>query len=340
MFVGHGALAFAIVGLGALGWGWPHERAWTLALLAALLATLPDIDMLYAIGGLLSAGSLDPFVLANEFWGASTVIHRSVTHSIVVAIPVAIGTALVAGNRKTQWLGYGVFLAVFFTLAGGMGTVHLLVLGAFLLGAAITGRLITRREIGMVPVGIAAGVALISHPFGDLLTGQPPAVLYPLDASLFASRVAIASDPTIHLLGAFFVELAAIWIGLLVMAQLREVSLRDHLRPRAAAGAAYAGFALILPAPTLDVSYPFVFSVLSVGFLGIVPAAVRVPNRWQSLLPDPLPTPQRGKSGIDADIEIPDRWTAVVTGLATITVAAVAYTISYGISTLGPAWPV
>ncbi|MFB6199098.1 MAG: hydrolase, partial [Halobacteriaceae archaeon] len=72
---------------------------------------------------------------------------------------------------------------------------------------------------------------------------------------------------------------------------------------RALIGVAYGLAAFFIPPPTMTVSYPFVFSVLSVGIVG-------VPVRSQSFTPRQL-------------------WKGILTGLAGITIAGVAYLAMY-----------
>lgn len=301
MFVGHAALAFAIVALAARRVGVSRDRAVALGVAGALFATLPDVDMVYALTGLLHGPAGEPMALAHSFWAASTAVHRTITHSLVLAVPAAVAFAL-AGRSARQsalagLLGAGIVaVAVGVTgpLAGFVAATYVVVGIAIGVGTA-------RYGLGRAPVLAAAAVGLLSHPFGDVFTGTPPAFLYPLPVTLLHSRIALSSDPTLQLLGAFAVELAAIWVGLLAFAYLREVYLRAHLRPRAVAGVAYAAAVLALPPPTLDLSYPFVFSVLGVGVVGVVPLRRRLPS----------PT------------------TAVVTGLAGVTLAGTAYAVAY-----------
>ena len=164
---------------------------------------------------------------------------------------------------------------------------------------------VSARQVGLrfvVFVSFAAGfVGLFSHPFGDLATGEPPAFFYPFDAPLITERVALSADPTLHLLGAFGVELAAIWAGLLVAMWLLERPIQPAVDVRAVAGAGYALAALAIPAPTLDFSYQFVFSVLAVGMIGAAPR-LRLP---------------------DVTVERPSGIGATVTGLTALTVAGV-----------------
>jgi membrane-bound metal-dependent hydrolase YbcI (DUF457 family) len=157
-------------------------------------------------------------------------------------------------------------------------------------------------DVGPVSVLSAALLGLLSHPFGDLFTGAPPRLFYPLDATLVAERVTLHPDPTLHLLSAFFLELATIWVAVLVYAHLRGWQPGSLVRPRATLGVGYAGAVFAIPDPTLQVSSPFVFSVLAVGLVG-VPLRPRVSGR-------------RG-------------WTILVTALTAVTIAATAYTAAY-----------
>lgn len=299
MFVGHAAIAFAAVGMGARLLGLPRERALVLGTFAAAAAVVPDLDVLYALSGFAAAESLDPLAITEGFWAASTTVHRSVTHSLVLAITTAAGIGLVASGNRKRTLGLAVFgLAA---LAIGLNTRAAIWVGvlAFLVGSAILGTVADRLAIGPKAAGLAAAVGLVSHPFGDLFTGQPPWLLYPTDFHLLTGRIALSADPTLHLLGAFFVELAAIWLGVYMVARLRGGSLHQHLKPHAALGGSYALAALVIPAPTLDLAYHFVFSVTAVGMVGAMPSR-----------------------------SIP-ALTRVVTALAAITLAAGAYAGSY-----------
>jgi len=339
MFVGHAAVAFALVGLGARALGVPRAKAVRVAGFAAVVAVLPDVDMLYALVGFASAGSLDPFAVAESFWAASTVAHRSVTHSLVIALPAAGSIGLVAARGRERLAGLGLLAAIAVAVGLLAGPAVWVGAVAFLGGAAVLGALAARVAIDPWAATIAATVALLSHPFGDLFTGTPPWLAYPVDAHLVGDRVALASDPTLHLLGAFFLELAAIWLGVYAFHRLREERLASYLRPHAVLGGVYALAVLVLPAPTLDVSYHFVFSVTAVGFVGALPEgwAVlertrRMPQRsWRPALRGLLgEAPPYGReapthTGREASLAR----TRVLTGLAAITVAGVAYAVGY-----------
>lgn len=310
MFVGHGLVAFAIAASVASRRGWTSDRALALGLVAALFATLPDVDMLYAVGGLV--GSLEGVVVASDaFWTAAGEVHRGATHSLVVGGVAAIGFAGWHGRDDWRASVVGVVALAGLVAAGTVvsGPVTGAILAVFVLSGLGIASLAERFGFGAGTVLGAAALGLLSHPFGDLLTGQPPVVLYPLDLAVIGGRVTLHADPTVHLLGAFFVELATIWVALAVVTRLRGQTLRTHVRPRAVLGFGYAAAVFVVPAPTLEVASPFVFSVLAVGALG-------------------LPLPARGRA-----TGRPRAGTTVLTGITTaavaVTLAALAYATAY-----------
>lgn len=312
MFAGHALLAFALVGATAARLR-DRQTALRLGLLAAAFATVPDVDVGYALVGLFGADG-GPLAHAGAFWRTSTVVHRGATHSLLVApVVAAIAAAWVAANRSGRrpagWVGGGaatVALASLATLDGGL--LGGLVVGSFVVAAVAVAELGVRRTaVSGRETFVVALAGLASHPFGDLFTGEPPALLYPLDVVLVADRVTLAADPTLHLLGAFAVELAAVWAGVLVATRLLGRSPRAVVDMRAVAGVGYAAAVLFIPAPTLDVSYQFVFSVLAVGAVGVVP-------RFS-------PSERR--------LERPDAFDALVAGLGAVTTAALAYGLAY-----------
>ncbi len=302
MFVGHGLLAFAIGASVASRRGWTPERALAVGLVAGLFATVPDVDMLYAVAGLV--GGLEGFVTPDAFWSVANEVHRGATHSLVVSAVAAVGFA---GWRARDDLRFGAVgvavlagLVAVVTAVGGL--VPGLVVVAFVLGGVGVVALARRFGFGAGTVLGAAALGLLTHPFGDVLAGPAPALLYPLDVAVLRGSVTLHPDPTLHLLGAFFLELATVWFALVVLADLRDRDLREHISPRAAIGLAYAGAVVAVPTPTVEVASPFVFSVLAVGLVGL---------------------PLRSFDGKPVGLR------AVTTALAAVTLAALAYTGAY-----------
>lgn len=336
MFVGHGLLAFTITAVVGRRVGWPRERVLALGGLAFAFATLPDVDIVYALGGLTS-GASGPLAAASAFWATSTLVHRTVTHSLLVGCLAALGFAgwHAAGGLSTRLrraagralalcpLGFAVVIGAVVT-----GPLAAAVLVLFTLaGLALT--TIAGRHLpwlGARAVAATALLGLLTHPFGDLFTGEPPAMLYPLDAALVTERITLLPDPTLHLLAAFGLELLTIWVATAVFLRLREDRLQSHISPRAAIGIGYAGAAIAFPAPTLDVSYQFVFTILAVSAIGPLEL------RWSGFRDRPIGDGGTGEPfgpWGPAALGIADRTTALVTALAAVTVAAVGYTCAY-----------
>lgn len=307
MFVGHGLLALAVVVWVAGRLGWSRERVLLVGVVAFVFGTIPDVDMLYAPVGLLGGGFETPQGAARSFWSASEGVHRAVTHSLLFGGVGAVGAAAwarrdTAGRFVATGLGGGlVWLTA--TVSGGLDA---LIAVAFVGAVVLTGELAARRGVSPGVVGVVAGVGLLSHPFGDVFTGTPPDFLYPLDVPFIAERVALSSDPTLHLLGAMGVELLTVWLAVAVLASHIGWSLRERVDPWAVTGLVCAAGVLFVPAPTLELSYPFVLGVLGVG---VVTATPRL-----TLSTDP-------GSVFDAG----------VTGLAAVTLGAMAYAVAYGI---------
>ena len=304
MFIGHALLAFALVGFAAHRLGWSPERALTAGVAAALFATLPDVDMLYAPVGLLEATTLSGAPTA--FFETGNLVHRALTHSLLVGVVAASAFACWhVGGRRSRALAVATllgFVTVAFVVSGPLGAFIATAFGAA--GLALTAGIARRTALSARALWTVAAVGMVSHPFGDLFTGAPPAFLYPLEVPVVAERVVLHADPTVGLLAAFWVELGVVWLAALVYLDLRGLRLRDGVDWRATLGVAYAGAVLAIPAPSIDAAGPFVVSVLAVGFVGTMPRLRARPT-------------------------LPDRTTAVLTGLTAVTLASAAYLGAY-----------
>ena len=303
MFVGHALFAFALTALGAARLDVPRERALTYGLVAGLFAAVPDIDIIYAPAGLV-LGSAQQFS-PDVFWETANVIHRGPTHSLVLGAVLAAAVALwVVGTRssKTASLSLAALLVAVGTAFSGVvgGVVVFAFVVAGYAAAGVAGRYaVSPRELFALAL-----VGLLSHPFGDLFTGSPPPFLYPFDVALVAERIALHPDATANLLSAFAVELGVVWLAVWTYTRLSGARLPRLVTRRASLGIGYAAAAIVLPAPTMEQSAQFVFSVLAIGFVG-------APMRPFSAEVDWLET--------------------VVTGLAAVTVALGAYALAYGV---------
>ncbi|WP_266077993.1 metal-dependent hydrolase [Haladaptatus caseinilyticus] len=276
MMVGHALLAFALTALVAHRY-WPTERALLFGVVAGAFATVPDVDMTYAVIGLAQAGLGSVWTMTAAFWGSSQLAHRAVTHSLVVALIAAPGFVLITGDRSRRAIGtivLSILVWIAFAKSGviGAGVMFIFVL----VGSAVALVAVRRTDLEPRALLVAAAFGLLSHPFGDLFTGEPPQFLYPFDTVLLHSRIALLSDPTLNLLAIFALELTMAWFAVVVYFHVRDDHRHDerllgHIHGRATLGAGYALAVVFLPAPTLDVSYHFVFSVLAVGAVGVGP---------------------------------------------------------------------
>ncbi len=310
MFIGHGLVAFALAAGFAHVAGWSRERALSVGLLAAIFGLAPDVDMAYAFVGFVGADTA--MGAATGFWSASTTVHRVVTHSFLVGAVAALAAgALASGDGRYRvagaaWLAVLIIIAALATGALAAGVMALF--AAVVAGTAIGAR---RAGIATGEVAVAAVIGLLAHPPGDFLTGEPPAVLYPLDATLVAARPDLFADPTLNLLAPLFLELATFWLALAVYLWITggRPTLRTHLRGRAALGLGFAGSAVLLPPPTLDVCYHFVFPLVGVGLAAAAPWPGIEVSSLGDLREQPL--------------------AVVVTGLTAVTLAALGYTGVY-----------
>ncbi|WP_276272076.1 metal-dependent hydrolase [Haloarcula litorea] len=303
MFVGHALLAFAVVATAARRLGRSPERSLRLGAVAGLFAAVPDVDVVYAPVGLAlrSVQTLGP----DAFWATANVIHRGPTHSLAMGTVLAVAVGLWATERRSARAASAALVAALVAVgAVGSGAVGGVVVLVYALAGLAVAAVARRCDVGAAATFGVALVGLLSHPFGDLFTGSPPPLLYPLDVALVTERVLLYPDPTGHLLAAFALELGVVWLAVRAYVRLSGHRLRELVSPRASLGAGYAAAALALPAPTLADSAHFVFSVLAVGVVG---------------------APVRPLSGDDT------RLRALVTGLTAVTLAAVAYAVAYGL---------
>lgn len=303
MFVGHSLAAFAVGTLVARRLGVGRDRALQLGAFAALFALVPDVDIVYAPVGLAlqSAQPIDP----EAFWTAANVVHRGPTHSLLFGGLLATGGALLAANRR---IGRGAGAGVIAGLIAGAGVSGGSAVAGVTAVYAIAGVAVTvvaRRHGVSAPAVLAvAALGLLSHPFGDLVTGTPPLFFYPFDATLVSGRLTLHPDPTLHLLAAFLIEIGTVWLGIWTYARSRAVSIRRLVHPRAGLGTGYSGAVFVIPSPTIHDASVFVFSLLALSLVCVGS------------------TPHRFTKPVDA-------LGAVGTGTATVTVAAIGYGVAY-----------
>lgn len=218
--------------------------------------------------------------------------------------------AILADPRATRGLAVVVLAALVGTVAAVAGLLAAATMAIMAVGAVAIAVVGTRAGVGARALGVAALVGLCTHPFGDLFTGQPPPLLFPLgalvpgDAAVFGSRVALHGDPTLHLVGAFLAELATVWLAVGVVALLVGRRPWQHVRPQALAGVGFAAAVLAIPAPSLSAATGFVAGALAVGVVGV-----------------PL---ERRFSVIHC-------WDALCTALVAVTLGVVSYGVAYAL---------
>lgn len=322
MFVGHALLAFVLAaGLARLA-GLSRERTLTLGLFAATFGAIPDVDILYAPVGVIGAQSV--FEAVDAFWQTGNVVHRAVTHSVVIGAVLAGSAALWSRHGLDHGVRGRVAGVVGISAAGSLvvltavisGSLAALVMAVFGLAVLATATVATGYGMGPREVLATAAIGLVSHPLGDLFTGDPPPLLYPIDITLVAERLTLHPDPTLHLLIVFGIEIAIIWLAVVVYYDLRGYSVREFVGPRATLGLGYAGAVVAIPAPTVDAAYLYVVSVLAVGAVGLV--CLRRQTRGD------------GRRGFGLEwVGLARRHGALVTGLTAITIAWLAYATAY-----------
>ena len=311
--VGHAALAFALAAFLSHRYGLNAERALAVGVAAGAFAVVPDVDMGYAFVGVLTAGTTDIGGLIDAFWNAGLTVHRGLTHSLLVGGLAAVAFGLLARRDTWRFVGVATLAGMVAATLAFVGPLEAGVLASVALAGAAVALLARSHGLSHHAILGAALVGMLTHPFGDLFTGTTPTLFYPLDVRLLPTRVEFFADPTLHLLAAFGLELATIWLALGVYLRLRGGTVWPHVHRRAVLGAAYGAVVLALPPPTLDVSYHFVFSVLAVGVVGVSADL-------------PVPSPR----------SVHSRRSVLLTGLAAITIALLAYGGAYLLLDIAP----
>ena len=325
MFIGHALLAFALAVLIAQWRGLRSQQALALGVVAGAFAALPDVDVLYAAVAanpteLVASTGVQP----EAFWGPANEAHRLMTHSLVVAALAGPAFALWTLRSATGWrrggalLGAGMLAGLVVVAAATSGPIGAFVLGAFVfVGLAIAELSQSRLDLspGMLALTATAGIA--SHPWGDLVTGEPPALLYPFDISLLSERIVLSADPTLHLLGAFALELGVVALAAAVVAREAGYRPRRLVDRRALIGAVYGVTAVFMAPPTIHLSYQFVGSILAVGGVcGVAHPSVRGWNPIRTAIDQLVGTTERALR-------------TVLTTLAAIAIALLSYGVVY-----------
>lgn len=266
MIIGHFLLAFTIVAAVATVLGYSKDKAFYLAIFAGFFAVIPDVDMLYGAKGLVVALESGLNGFPGTFWNVSNRVHRGLSHSIVTGLVAALGfTAyLVRSKKSTAVTATGLLVTSAFIFEDIIGAAVMLAFSLIGLKLVETAQdYINSREFFAV-----AATGLVSHPFGDVFTGTPPELLFPLVDNTGLSKVVLSQDPVLNLLSIFGLEIFLGLTSLILALHLKDVPIKKSISPLVAAGGLY-GFAFyLIPAPTLAASYSFVFSIL--GFSAVI----------------------------------------------------------------------
>lgn len=284
MIAGHVSLAFVIAALLAYRWGVEARRCLTLGVFAAAFTLLPDVDIIFAwkeIAVILTSG-LSGFV--DSFWAASGEFHRGATHTLLALI-LSFAGFYTYYKKNINSLAFGIVSAsaVYGLAAGGlMGSMVMAVFAA--LGLKLTD--ISRERIEAREFLLVAGTGLLTHPFGDVFTGNPPDFLFPLDMVLLESRVVLNADPVLNLLSVFLLEIFLLLAAVLVTVEISDEELFSLASPLALLGLLYMPFYYVIPEPTLSVSYHFVFSSVGLAIAGTIVLYIRESERGLTDLED------------------------------------------------------
>lgn len=327
MYVGHSLLAFTLGALMTRAIGADRSRALLVGGAAAGFALVPDVDSAYTIFAVIKAGPTNVFPTTKYVWTAEAwIVHRSLTHSLLIGTAATVAVWLYGAVRtRRRWTAtrptrgtpaavvlvgiLGILIGIGFATDGSLG---IATTALYLVVALVIAELAIRRGATPIQTGSAAAVGLLTHPFGDVFMGRPPAFLYPLWTAPPIEKVTVATDPTVNLVALFGIELFLAWSALWVATQLTGRSLTVHLETRAALALVFAGAAFVIRPPTLDVAYHFALGTLATGVvLGVAPDIVgssietRSNAGWESYL------------------------TGVTTGLAAVSLAVVSYLVVY-----------
>lgn len=281
MFVGHFFLAF-VLAAGFFQWkGESKTDSLMLGLFAGFFAVLPDLDIIYAFKTFIQFALAPEFMEA--FWENSQVIHRGISHSLVTGFIAA--TLFSLGYEKNSLIGNifsSIFLGVFaFIVSGWIGAFVMAlygIVGGFLSSKAE--EYISRKKLYGVSL-----LGLLTHPFGDLFTGSPPQLLYPLKLELIPSRLAIFAEPTLNLVTLVIIELVLVASGLYLINLLKDIKFQIK-NPSITTAITYALTALVISPPSIQ--NPYIYLVTLFSFSLLITIANTVLNSKKSYLTDLL----------------------------------------------------
>ena len=260
MFAGHFFLAFLLVSLFSYFAGGEREHSLYLGIFAGLFGFAPDLDTFYAftqLPGLLVSG-FNPF---ESFHMATGVIHRGITHSLITGLVTVFLVVAAYENKVYNFLSVLILGFYGLLLNGVIGAQVMVVYGSAI--ALISYRAadyISREEIFFVGF-----FGLLSHPFGDLFTGTPPKLLYPV-TDLSVSKIILFEQPELNVLIILLSELFLVAAGLTLIIYLGDFNITPLASITAFVVIFYIPF-LILIQPSVGTTHRFTLSIL--GFTTI-----------------------------------------------------------------------
>lgn len=264
MIVGHAALGFLIAALAAYYMDIDPDKCLAIGLFAAAFAALPDIDLVFASGEILTIFSSGGEGFIDSFWAASESFHRGITHTLLALI-LSAGAFTFYRSRGTELAASIVLLSTAFGLVVG-GYLSAMIMAVF----SLAGVFITHLSVDYLErkeFMLAAFLGLVTHPFGDIFTGVPPDFMFPLGLKLLESRIVLNQDPVLNLLSVLLLELFVLFTAVLTAIMLKEDDLRGHITPAPLIGVFYIPMYFFVPEPTLSSAYVFVFLTVTLGFM-------------------------------------------------------------------------
>lgn len=292
MIVGHAALGFLLVA--SLAVLVDHDRPVALGLVAAAAAMAPDVDIVAGLLGLAGA-TLTLGGVSDSFAAGADLAHRGITHTLVAAL-LAGAVAYAASGRGDRRRRLASALACIFVLLWLQPTaVVALVLVTFVAVCLGITHVATRHApLTAGELGATVFLGVLTHPFGDVVAGDPPMVFYPLSAAplldAFTPLTATNLDHTVLLLS---LELALVWASILLAAVLTDRSVRPVVGLAGGTGAVVAATAVQISSLAYYELAGFVGGVIGVVAL----ASLLLHGR----LSPPVPVTTSGvRAGVDA----------------------------------------
>lgn len=313
MYVGHALLPLALVALAATRSALDRRQRLAAAALAAGFGVLPDVDLVYTFYAVVRAGPTDVFPTTEHVWTESWVIHRTLTHSllvgaVVVGIAVASAVAFQADRLRrgepAAWAPWPYPIAHWqpadlaasvaprsLTLLGRAGAIlggaallalaidadsglGAITVGLFAGGVVALAWLGVRWRLTPFWIGLAAGTGIGLHPLGDAWMGRPPAPLYPLSTAQLPT-VGFAADPTLSFVGAVLVEVLLLCAAVAALQVVLERRVTAAASAWSVLGVVQVAALVLVSPPTFRVAYRFSALLLLIGAVAGAGAAVR-----------------------------------------------------------------